>query len=204
MRYTAAFNPRERGRGWLCPGRRFPHIYTPSPPRRSPAVSQQTSLNWTGGSVYLSSFSSGPRGGVVFDGGGAMLAAAASSPTRPSSSTLLGHDAPNPSIHGQQLDPGCVDHPVAPLAPEHDGSNWGQDTSQPGALWAGSDRHDNRDCPKCRHDATTTCPWVRGPPLELQPAFFIGEFRTTCLPLSRVTNAKVEHRPTCHRGYYHR
>ena len=75
--------------------------------------------------------------------------------------------------------------------------------------------------------------------MELQPAFFIGEFRTTCLPLSRVTNAKVqctvarpneqdaceradyqirghfpkkwvcsgcaaEHRPTCHRGYYHR
>ena len=90
-----------------------------------------------------------------------------------------------------------------PLSPEHDGSNWGQDTSQPGALWAGSDRYDNPHCPKCRHDATT-CPWVRGPPLELQPAFFIGEFRTTCLPLSRVTNAKVEHRPTCHRGYYHR
>ena len=56
-----------------------------------------------------------------------MLAAAASSPARPSSSTLLGHDTPNPSIHGQQLDPGCVDHPVAPpLAPEHDGSNWGK------------------------------------------------------------------------------
>ena len=33
---------------------------------------------------------------------------------RPSSSTLPGHDTPNPSTHSQQPDPGCVDHPVAP------------------------------------------------------------------------------------------
>ena len=91
-----------------------PAIYPLPPPSLTCCLSAVTSLNWTGGSVYLSSFSSGPRGGVVFDGGGAMLAAAASSPARPSSSTLLGHNAPNPSIHGQQLDPGCVDHPVAP------------------------------------------------------------------------------------------
>ena len=103
-----------------------PAIYPLPTPSLTCCLSAVTGLNRTGGSVNLSSFSSGPRG-VVFDGGGAMLAAAASSPARPSSSTLLGHDAPNPSIHGQQLDPGCVDHPVAPpLAPEHDGSNWGK------------------------------------------------------------------------------
>ena len=65
---------------------------------------------------------------------------------------------------------------------------------------------DDPHCPKCRHDAAT-CPGVRGPPLKLQPSgsfFCSGEFRTTCLPLSRVTNTKVEHRSTCHRGYHHR
>lgn len=119
---------------------------------------------------------------------------------RPSSSTLPGHDTPNPSTHSQQPDPGCVDHPVAPpLSPEHDGSNWGQDTSQPGALWAGSDRYDNPHCPKCRHDATT-CPWVRGPPLELQCFFscFFGRVQNNKFAPLQGTNTKVEHRPTCH------
>ena len=53
------------------------------PPWLTCCQSAVTSLNWTIGSVYLSSFASGPRGGVVFDGGGAMLAAAASSPCTP-------------------------------------------------------------------------------------------------------------------------
>ena len=160
-------------------GGAFRSYIPPPPPSLTCCQSAVTSLNWTGGSVYLSSFSSGPRGGVVFDGGGLCWLPLRHPHARPSSSTIPGHDAPNPSTHGQQLD-----HPVAPpLSPEHDGSNWGQDTSQPGALWAGSDRYDNPHCPKCRHDATT-CPWVRGSPLELQCFFscFFGECKTTCLP----------------------
>ena len=91
-----------------------------------------------------------------------------------------------------------------PLSPEHDGSNWGQDTSQPGALWAGSDRYDNPHCPKCRHDATT-CPWVRGSPLELQCFFlFFWRVQNNMFAPLQGTNTKVEHRPTCHRGYHHR
>ena len=109
-----------------------------------------------------------------------MLAAAASSPARPSSSTLPGHDAPNPSTHGQQLDPGCVDHPVAP--PTVTRTRWFKLGARHLAArcplgWQRSmPELDNPRCSKCRHDAAT-CPGVRGPPLELQPSrFFFFHF----------------------------
>ena len=86
-----------------------PAIYPLPSPSLTCCQSAVTSLNWTGGSVYLSSFSSGPRGGVVFDGGGLCWLPLRHPHARPSSSTIPGHDAPNPSTHGQQLD-----HPVAP------------------------------------------------------------------------------------------
>ena len=57
-------------------------------------------------------------------------------------------------------------------------------------------------------NAVTTPPPARGlgghPWSYNASSCFFGECKTTCLPLSRVTNAKVEHRPTRHRGYYHR
>ena len=125
---------------------------------------------------------------------------------RPSSSTLPGHDTPNPSTHGQQLDPGCIDHPVAPpLSPEHDGSNWGQDTSQPRALWAASDRCRSSITPTAPNTVTTppaarglgAHPWSYNPQA---PSFFLESSEQDVCP----SPGSPTHRPTCHRGYHHR
>ena len=108
---------------------------------------------------------------------------------RPSSSTLPGHDTPNPSTHSQQPDPGCVDHPVAPHCHPNTMVQTGGKTprsqvpSGPAAIDTITPTAPN---------AVTTPPPARG--LGGHPwsynasslVFFLGECKTTSLPLSRV------------------
>ena len=185
-----------------------PAIYPLPSPSLTCCQSAVTSLNWTGGSVYLSSFSSGPRGGVVFDGGGLCWLPLRHPHARPSSSTIPGHDAPNPSTHGQQLDPGCVDHPVAPPLPHCHPNTMVQTGGKTPRSQVPSGPAAIDTITPTAPNAVTTPPPARGlggrPWSYNASSCFFGECKTTCLPLSRVTDAKVEHRPTCHRGYYHR
>ena len=120
---------------------------------------------------------------------------------RPSSSTLPGHDTPNPSTHSQQPDPGCVDHPVAPHCHPNTMVQTGGKTprsqvpSGPAAIDTITPTAPN---------AVTTPPPARG--LGGHPwsynasslVFFFGRVQNNKFAPLQGTNTKVQHRPTCH------